>query len=199
MPTRKVDSMSDAETSGPLSVKAVPAHLSAPAGMAKGHGVIRDSLSPLDVFKISLARAENLLRIHKAAHGIRAKPEKYLADAHRAAIVLAVSALDAFVRTFILHRIRLLVARPAALPDSLGARVKTFLKEDGLLEAARKSDLQERVEKAFQADFEKKSFQGTKAIAECMEMVGFPNIFHTIAVKLDINEELTISYRRSRR
>ena len=184
--------MSNSETSGRLSIKVGEAQVAAPSGAAKSGVQTREGFSPLDVFHISVARAENLLRIHKAAHGKRSKPEKYLADAHRAAIVLAVSALDAFVRTFIIHRIRLLVARPAAMPDSLAAKVKTFLKEDGLLEAARKSDLLERVEKAFQADFEKRSFQGSRAIAECIEMVGFPNIFHTIAVKLDINEELLV-------
>lgn len=184
--------MSDPVTSGHLSGKVRPAQVAAPPQAAKPDKVDRDGFSPLDVFTISLARAENLLRIHKAAHGKRAKPEKFLADAHRAAIVLAVSALDAFIRTFVIHRIRLLVARPAPMPDSLAAKVKAFLKEDGLLEAARKADLLERVEKAFQNDFEKRSFQGSRAIAESMEMVGFPNIFHTIAVKLDINEELLV-------
>ena len=62
--------------------------------------------TPFEVFNYCIERAENLIKIHQAAHGKKTKPEKYLADAHRAAIVLSISALDAFIRTFVIEKIR---------------------------------------------------------------------------------------------
>lgn len=63
------------------------------------------------------------------------------------------------------------------------------MKEDQLLDAARKSDLLDRVEKAFRTDFEKRSFQGVKSISDAMKLVGFEDIFHTIARSGSVNEE----------
>lgn len=150
----------------------------------------RAALTSFDVFCLCVDRAKNLLRLHEAAHGRRGKPEKYAADAHRAAIVLSVSALDAFVRTFVIARTRTLLANKAlSLPVALKDYIKRFLKDDELLEAARKDDLLDRVEKAFRADFERRSFQGTKVIAEYMRIVGFEDIFHDIAMSAKVNED----------
>jgi hypothetical protein len=143
-----------------------------------------------EVFKISITRADNLLRIHKAAHGKKSKPERYLADAHRAVIVLAISALDAYVRTLFIEKIRELLVDGKEIPVSLESRIKSYLKEDGLLEAARKGDLLGRVEKAIQNDFDKKSFQGCKIIEEYLEMAGIKNVFKVIAEKANMNETL---------
>lgn len=147
--------------------------------------------SSLDIFHHCIDRAKNLVKIHAAAHGKkRAKPERYLADSHRAAIVLAISALDAFVRSFVITQVRVLVAdRATVLPDALSIRIKGFLKEDGLLEAARKDDLLERVEKAFRDSFEKMSFQGTRQITESLKLVGHGDIFHAVAMSAGENED----------
>jgi hypothetical protein len=149
----------------------------------------QDKLLPYDLFKACISRARNLLRIHEAAHGRRAKPDPYLADAHRAAIVLAVAALDAFVRAYVIGRVRHVLVSSNSLTEALAVQVKRFLKEDGLLDAARRSDLLERVEKAFSADFEKKSFQGVRVISEYMAMVGHSNVFHDISVSANLNED----------
>ena len=142
------------------------------------------------IFKLCIERAKNLIKLHAAAHGKQAKPEKYMADAHRAAIVLAVSALDAFVRTFVIRQTRVLLAdRTRALPGALADQIKKFLKDDQLLDAARKDDLLDRVEKAFQNDFERRSFQGVKNITEYMKMVGYEDIFHDVAIDAGVNEE----------
>jgi len=148
------------------------------------------TLDSHDVFELCIQRARNLLKLHEAAHGRAAKPEKYMSDAHRAAVVLAVSALDAFVRDLVISRTRTLLAKKAeTLPAALSAEIKKFLKDDALLDAARKDDLLERVEKAFRADFEKRSFQGTKNIEEQLRIVGFENVFHAVAVKGGLNED----------
>jgi hypothetical protein len=148
------------------------------------------TINSFEIFNFCIERSKNLLKIHQAAHGKKAKPEKYLADAHRAAIVLAISALDAFIRSFVIARIRSLLGdKTAALPGPLADRIKNFLKEDALLEAARKDDLLDRVEKAFQKDFERQSFQGTRQITESLKLIGHENVFHAIAISASENEE----------
>jgi hypothetical protein len=147
-------------------------------------------VTPFTIFNLCIERAHNLIKIHEAAHGTKAKPEKYLADAHRAAIVLTISALDAYIRSLIISKIREILAnKTQLLPVSLFEQIKKFLNQDVLLEAARKDDLLDRVEKAFQSDFERKSFQGTKNIEDYMKMAGFDNIFHAVAMNAGINED----------
>src|SRR5436305_1188815 len=63
-----------------------------------------------DIFEKCIKRAENLLKIHSLAHGKKGKPEESLADTNRAAIVLAISALDAFIRSFVIARVISIVA-----------------------------------------------------------------------------------------
>lgn len=151
---------------------------------------VASQLTSHDIFELCVQRARNLVKLHEAAHGKAGKPEKYTSDAHRAAIVLAVSALDAFVRDFVMAKTRaLLQDRTKTLPDALSIEIKKFLKDDALLEAARKDDLLERVEKAFRADFEKRSFQGTKNIEDQLRVVGYVDIFHTVAGKAHLNED----------
>ncbi|MFL6518977.1 MAG: HEPN domain-containing protein [Chthoniobacterales bacterium] len=148
------------------------------------------TLTALDIFTRCVERANNLLKIHKAAHGKKSKPEKFLADAHRAAIVLAISALDSYIRTFVASRIRMVLAdRNTSLPPSLCDKIKSFLKDDQLLEAARKDDLIERVDKAFRKDFEKRTFQGTSAISDALKLVGIDDVFHDVARKAQENED----------
>lgn len=148
------------------------------------------SITPFDIFNFCIQRAVNLLKIHKAAHGKNVKPEKFLADAHRATIVLAVSALDAFIRTFIINRVRNIIAdKSKILPNDLIDKIKKFIDQDSLIDAARKDDLLDRVEKAFLNDFKKKSFQGTKAIEEIMNIIGIKNVFHLVASKAKMNED----------
>jgi hypothetical protein len=151
---------------------------------------VAQSAGAYDVFSLCVSRAKNLLKIHQAAHGSQARPEAFLADAHRAAIVLSISALDAYVRTCCLEKIRgLLANKSQALPPSLSSEIKRMLKEDSLLDAARQDDLLSRVEKAFRQDFEKRSFQGVKNITDCLQLVGFEDIFHEVAVSASMNED----------
>ena len=161
------------------------------SGEVPGQGAppqVTRPLGPLDVFEYCIARASNLLKVHALAHGRSGAPPRYLSDAHRAAIVLAVSALDAFIRTFVVARIGDLLVRRESLPELLSERIKKYLDTDGLLEAARREDLVDRVEKAFRADFEKRSFQGTRNIEEWMRVVGFKDVFNEVASHAKRNE-----------
>ncbi|MDR3596519.1 HEPN domain-containing protein [Clostridium sp.] len=155
--------------------------------VAKG---VTKTYGPFDIFTLSIKRAKNLIKLHSEAKKKCNLTNNELSDAYRASIVLSISALDAFIRTFIISNIRKLIASTEKkLPDSLQDKITKFIEPKILLEAARKNDLLDRVEKCFQADFEKKSFQGTKNIDEYMKIIGFNNIFNDISVKANINEE----------
>ncbi len=152
--------------------------------------VVQEALDSFAVFELCVERAQNLVRLHEAVHGKVGKPEKYTTDAHRAAIVLAISALDAFVRDFVITRTRVLLAtKSQSIPASLSAEILKFLEPNVLLAAARSDDLLERVEKAFRSDFEKRSFQGTRAIENLLQIAGFQNIFHDVAIDAKMNED----------
>ena len=152
--------------------------------------LVTKATTPYSIFELCVQRARNLVKLHKAAHGKAGKPEKYTSDAHRAAIVLAVSAFDAFICEFVLSRTRVLLASKShTISPSLRDHIKRFLKEDDLLEAARSYDLLERVDKAMRSNFERRSFQGTKVISENLQMVGYSDIFHEVASKAKVNED----------
>ena len=141
------------------------------------------------IFQNSVKRAENLIDIHRMAHGAQSRPPTFLADAHRAAVVLAVSALDAFVRTFVIDRIVSKVANPGEkIPDKLREQIKEILGQDSILDAARQGDLSSRVEKAFRDRFDDQSFQGVRKISAAMRLVGYDDVFSIIAKSASVNE-----------
>jgi hypothetical protein len=147
-------------------------------------------LTPYDIFERSIERATNLLRIHKEAHGKVSRPLAFLADAHRAAIVLAVAALDAFIRTLVVEKIVAKIADHAQpVPEKLREQAKELLGQEGLFDAARKGDLGSRLEKEFRRQFEGKSFQGVKNIEDALGLVGHEKVFCTIARSASVNEE----------
>jgi hypothetical protein len=142
------------------------------------------------VFQNSINRARNLLEIHRMAHGTQARPPCFLSDAHRAAVVLAVSALDAFVRTFVIGKIVYKVANPSdSIPKKLREMIKEYLDPDSILDAARQGDFSSRVEKALRERFDDQSFQGIKKITEAMQLIGHDDVFATIAVSASVNEK----------
>jgi hypothetical protein len=142
------------------------------------------------IFLLCIERAQNLLKIHQTAHGSQARPESYLSDAFRAAIVLAISALDAFIRTFVLEKLRLVWSdRAKTLPSQLIEQIRSLVKDTEVLEAARRDELLSRVMKAFGLHFETKSFQGVRNITQCMQLVGYDNIFHEVAIAASMNED----------
>lgn len=149
-----------------------------------------ESTTPFTIFKRSIERARNLLRIHQIAHGSASRPEAFFADAHRAAVVLAVSALDAFVRTFVVTQItRKISDLNQRVPDKLRQQIKDYMGNDELFDAARAGDFMSRVEKTFREKFEEQSFQGVKKISEAMKLIGHDDIFKSIAKEASVNEE----------
>lgn len=148
------------------------------------------TLSSLDVFEKCIKRAENLISLHTKTEEISEISEQHYCDCYRAAVVLTISALDAFVRTIVISEIRRnLMDTKKALPAKLSEYLKNLLTQDKLLEAARNYNLLEKVEEAVRNDFETKSFQGEWKISSFLEMVGYNDIFSEVATKADINEK----------
>jgi hypothetical protein len=146
--------------------------------------------TPYTIFEASVKRASNLIEIHALAYGAKGKPPGPMTDALRAAVVLAVSALDAYIRTLVIDRIVATVADPKKkVPDKLREKIKGCLGHDVIFEAARQGDFSSKVEKAMRDEFDDQSFQGVKKIVEAMRLVGHEDIFEKIAEAAGINEK----------
>lgn len=150
-----------------------------------------ESLSSYDIFSRCIKRAENLLSFHK--DGIASENDENYCDAYRAAIVLAISALDAFVRSLVIEKIKETLSKKATpVPQKLSDYIKNLLNQDRLLEAARNYNLHEIVEKHIKEDFSTKSFQGEWKITVYMEIAGYKDIFQQVSADADINKEKLI-------
>ncbi len=150
-----------------------------------------ESLSPYDIFKRCIKRADNLLSFHK--DGSAPENDENFCDAYRAAIVLSISALDAFVRSLVIEKIKeTLSNKSIQVPQKLSDYIKNLLNQDRLLEAARNYNLHEIVEKHIKEDFSTKSFQGEWKITVYMEIAGYKDIFQQVSADADINKEKLI-------
>jgi len=145
------------------------------------------------IFSQSIQRSKNLLKIHDLAHGKKAKPEKYLSDIHRAAVVLAISAMDAFICKFITTKISDLLSDDSKEPPGpLLNKIREVTekpKHTLIIDAVRKNNIRQLIEDILQEEYEKKIFQGTDSIERCMNIVGYKNVFKTIASKAKLNED----------
>lgn len=146
--------------------------------------------TPFAMFEQSIERAKNLLKIHEMAHGEASRPPVLLADAHRASIVLAVSALDAYIRTLVVNKVLATLKDPSIQVSlKLREQLKQMLGQDELLDAARIGDLSTRVERALKDKMEESSFQGVAKITEAMKLIGHEDIFKTVARSASRNEQ----------
>lgn len=134
--------------------------------------------SAYDIFLKTIKRAKNLVETHK--DGIKCAEHHY--DSFRAAVVLSISALDAYTRTLVIEKIlEQLSDQTKELPEKLKIYIKGLLSQDALLDAGRKYQFREKVEKAIRADFETKSFQGEYKIDFYMELAGYKDIFEKVS------------------
>lgn len=147
------------------------------------------TLNSYEVFEKCIKRSENLISFHSSTEEIQEISDQHYCDCYRSAVVLSISALDAFVRKVVISEIIKSISGNQQLNSKLTEYVKGLLNQDKLLEAARNYDLLEKVEKAIKSDFETKSFQGEWKISSYMEMVGYKDIFSEVSIKVDINEK----------
>lgn len=159
-------------------------------GIATSEKTETPSLSPYEIFQRCIKRAENLISIKVTTEDIPGVSDQHYCDCYRAAVVLSISALDAFIRTIVVAEIRSrIVDTSKQLPQTLSIYIKNLMNQDDLLEAARKYNFLERLEEVVRNDFETKSFQGEWKISSFLEMVGHKDIFSEVATKADINEK----------
>ena len=150
---------------------------------------VRKSITPYDVFAQCIIRSENLISLHDSTGDIEEISEEHYCDCYRAAVVLSISALDAFIRKVVVSEIRKIISDGSkVLNKELSEYLKKLLNQDKLLEAARKYNLLDMVENAVKDDFATKSFQGEWKITSYLTMVGYKDIFAEVSVKADINE-----------
>lgn len=143
-------------------------------------------------FNSSIRRAENLLEINIATDGsILSIPDHKLLDSYRAVIVLSISALDAYVKTFLTVEIKQRLNERNLSPE-----LKTYIKEelfnkdkDSLYQVIFESNFIEIVISKFDDDFEKKSFQGQKSIDKHMKLGGIDQIFKKISRSANISPD----------
>ena len=138
------------------------------------------------IFNSSIKRADNLLNINLDSKNKKNSiPEDKLLDSYRAVIVLSISALDAYVKTFLIVEIKQRLDS-----KNLSGDLKKYIKEelfnkDTLHQVVLENNFYDKVIERFDEDFEKKSFQGQKSIDKYMSLAGFSQIFKLISKSAD--------------
>lgn len=150
---------------------------------------VPQTYTSLDIFNQCIQRAENLISINEATKNVESLTESHYCDCYRAAIVLSISALDAYIRKIVISEILRIISGKGDINTNLRKYLKDLLNQDKLLDAARQANLNEIVEKAIIEDFEKKSFQGEWKISTYMELIGHKDIFSEICEETDKNEK----------
>lgn len=139
--------------------------------------------SSYDIFERCIKRATNLVNIET-------EKKEQTSDCYRASVVLTISALDAYIRSLLVDKIKTNVSHKGKpINVKLTEYIKKLIDHDEMLEAARNYDFMERIEKAVRGDFEKKSFQGETRIEHYMEYIGHKDFFEDVSKKTDKNKE----------
>jgi hypothetical protein len=138
------------------------------------------------IFKSGIKRAENLLKINIGSNSsaLLISNDKLL-DSYRAVIVLSISALDAYVKTFLIVEIK-----RSLHEKKLSSDLKKYIKEelfnkDTLHQHVLEDNFYEKVIEKFDEDFEKRSFQGQKSIDKYMKLAGLNQVFKLISNSAD--------------
>lgn len=147
-----------------------------------------------NIFNSSIKRAENLQSINKDAKGNKLKISKdKLLDSYRAVIVLSISALDAYIKTYLTSEIKKRIN-----DRSLSKDLKHYIKDElfnkeTLYNAVLESDFIEKVIEKFDVDFEKRSFQGQKSIDKYMKLAGIDQVFKEITRSANVSPDNLLS------
>lgn len=146
------------------------------------------------IFLSGIKRADNLHKVNFDANGNKLSiSEDKLLDAFRAVIVLSISALDAYVKTFLTTEIKIRITN-----RTLSTDLKTYIKEElftkeSLHQVVLDNDFIDKVIDKFNIDFEKKSFQGQKSIEKHMKLAGIDQVFRTITKSANVSHDNLIS------
>jgi len=141
------------------------------------------------IFQSGIKRAENLLKINIGSDEstLPISADK-LQDSYRAVVVLSISALDAYVKTFLIVEIK-----RSLNEKKLSFDLKKYIKEelftkDTLHQHVLEDNFYQKVIEKFDEDFEKRSFQGQKSIDKYMKLAGLNQVFKLISNSADKSE-----------
>jgi len=146
------------------------------------------------IFTSGIKRAENLLNINIDSEKNKIPiPEDKLLDSYRAVIVLSISALDAYIKTFLIVEIKKSLNEKALSPD-----LKKYIKEElftkeSLHQYVLENNFYEIVIEKFDEDFEKRSFQGQKSIDKYMKLAGVNQVFKLVSNSADKSVDKLLS------
>jgi hypothetical protein len=140
------------------------------------------------IFNSGIKRAENLHKINIGSKNNKLSiPKDKLLDSYRAVVVLSISALDAYVKTFLIAEIKQRIS-----DRTLSKDLKTYIKEelftkDTLYQVVLEQDFIDKVIEKFDVDFEKRSFQGQKSIDKYMKLAGIDQVFKSITKSANVS------------
>ena len=152
--------------------------------------------APYPLFQASIQRATNLLKIHRAAcrdhrlkHGRKPTPE-YFDDAYRAAVALATSALDAYIKATIFDRIgsqiwsKKRTKQTKLAPPLLKLIAERFKDPTAIVEKAMQGPVfLNEVEKAVDRALRLRSYQRVDSIKTGFALIGVNDILVRVAGK----------------
>ncbi|MDR3197935.1 MAG: hypothetical protein LBU34_08725 [Planctomycetaceae bacterium] len=147
-------------------------------------------LTAYEIFEKCIIRAENLISIQTFTVDVERISEQHYCDCYRAAIVLSISALDAYIRKIVISEIVKMFLDKKPLNENLRKYIKELLNQDKLLDAVRDYDIIKPVEDAIKEDFGTKSFQGEWKISYYLGLLGHENIFSKVADEANISEKI---------
>lgn len=140
------------------------------------------------IFLSGIKRAENLHKINVDETGQKLPIlEDKILDSYRAVVVLSISALDAYVKTFLTAEIKQKIT-----DRTLSSDLKLYIKDElfnkeSLYHVVLDSDFIDKVIEKFDIDFEKKSFQGQKSIDKYMKLAGIGQVFKEITKSANVS------------
>ncbi len=146
------------------------------------------------IFNSGIKRAENLLNINVDSQNNKIPiSEDKLLDSYRAVIVLSISALDAYIKTFLIVEIK-----KSLNEKVLSTELKKYIKEelftkDSLHQYVLENNFYETVIEKFDEDFEKRSFQGQKSIDKYMKLAGVNQVFKLVSNSADKSVDKLLS------
>lgn len=146
------------------------------------------------IFLSGIRRADNLHKINFDDNGVKLSiSEDKILDSYRAVIVLSISALDAYVKTFLISEIKQKITT-----RTLSTELKKYIKDelftkDSLHLVVLDSNFIDKVIEKFDSDFEKKSFQGQKSIDKYMKLAGIDQVFREITKRANVNSDNLVS------
>lgn len=149
---------------------------------------IKKSDQAFQIFNSGIKRAENLHTINIDSSGKKISiPKDKLLDCYRAVIVLSISALDAYVKTFLTQEIKQKITDRTLSKDLKTYIIEELFTKESFHQVALDSDFIDKVIEKFDLDFEKKSFQGQKSIDKYMKLAGIDQVFKAITKSANVS------------